>query len=393
MTRVDLEQLLRGLDAAAANLAKAQSVWERAKPLLPSSASFSDQAEYGDLQRAWCDLIQGLPPIDGWAISEELPTPNEIGGYFLDFMELGEPPFAAYEARDRPTRDIDEYRYRLARARRRAVRSRLEAVMLEVDTILPLILSGIDSKSTERIKHAGTGLVRRSVAEIERLLGDTVTRTGRWPFLYRHMSFGQGRDWWDIANVDWPAVKRDALAAVLAESDPLPVPDIDLGLAASAHAGGPVTTALDWSRLTDAGLERLLFDLLRGLPGYESVEWLMKTNAADNGRDLSAYRSLADASGLARRERVIVQAKHWLTKSVGPAAVNDALARLPQWEPPHIHCLIVVATGRFTAAAIRLAEIHNDKGVDPRIELWPDSQLEWMLARRPELTAGYDLRR
>ena len=390
---MDLEQLLHGLDAAAANLAKVESVWERAETLLPTSASFGDEVEYGNLQRAWCDLIQGLPPIDGWTISGELPTPNEIGGLFLDLMELGESPLAAYEAKNQPTRDIEEYRYRLARARRRAVRSRLEAVVAEVDRVLPMILEDVDAESTDRIEHPGTGLVRASVAEIERLLGDTVTRSGRWPYLYRHMGFGQGCDWSDIAQMDWPAVKRDALAATLAESDPLPVPAIDLGDAASTHAGGPVTTALDWSAVSDASLERLLFDLLRGLPGYESVEWLMKTNAADNGRDLSAYRALADASGLARRERVIVQAKHWLTKSVGPVAVQDALARLTQWEPPHIHCLIIVTTGRFTAAAIRLAETHNEKGVDPRIELWPDAQLEWMLARRPELTAAYDLRR
>ena len=56
---MDLEQLLHGLDAAAANLAKLESVWERAKTLLPTSAAFGDEVEYGNLQRAWCDLIQG----------------------------------------------------------------------------------------------------------------------------------------------------------------------------------------------------------------------------------------------------------------------------------------------------------------------------------------------
>lgn len=389
---VNLEELLGAFDAAAANLAKAEAVWQRAYPLLPTSAEFGDPPEYDDLQRAWVDLIKGLPPIDGWTVADELPTPNGIGRSFLDWMEIGEPPFAVYEAIDQPGKEIDEYRYRLKRARRRAVRGRLEVLVSEIDRLLPLIVDGVDRGSAERLDHPGAEGVRESVAEIDRLLGDTSTRAGRWSFLYRHMSFGEGHDWWDVVELDWPSVKPDVLAAAIAESDPLPVPDIDLGQAASGSPSGPVTTALDWSALTEAHFERLLFDLLRGLPGYDSVEWLMKTNAADHGRDLSAYRSLSDASGLARRERVIVQAKHWLSRSVDPASILDALARLPVWEPPHIHCLVVATTGRFTPDAIRLAESHNEKGVDPRIELWADSQLEWLLARRPELTAGYGLR-
>jgi hypothetical protein len=42
-----------------------------------------------------------------------------------------------------------------------------------------------------------------------------------------------------------------------------------------------------WGDLHDSGFERLLFDLLRALPGHENVQWLMNTRAADRGRDLS----------------------------------------------------------------------------------------------------------
>lgn len=237
-----------------------------------------------------------------------------------------------------------------------------------------------------------TAVIRDHIAEIERLVGDTSARAGRWADLYRHMSFSEGHDWWDIVEYDWPSVKPDILTAALAESDPIAVPDIDLGSAAAGGPSGGVTTALKWGNLTDDGFERLLFDVLRGLHGYDSAEWLMKTNAADHGRDLSVFRTLPDATGLGRRERVIVQVKHWQTKSVDPGSINDALSRLPAWEPPHIHCLVVATSGRFTPDAVKFVEANNEKGVDPRIEMWPDSLLEAMLARRPELTAGYGLR-
>lgn len=392
MGDVNLDTLLNALDAAAANLSKAEAVWLRAEPLLPNSAVLGDPPEYADLCRAWNDLLEGLPPIDGWTITDQLPTPDEIGRMFLDWMEIGEPPFAAYEAASQPGRDIEEYRYRLKRARRRAIRGRLEELVAKIDRLLPLIVDGVERMSSQRLAPPAADQVAASVAEIDRLLGDSSPRAGRWTPLHRHMAFSEGHDWWDVVEFDWPSVRQDALTATLAESDPLPVPRIDLGEAAARKPGGSVTTALHWGVLTDEGLERLMFDLLRGLPGYDSVEWLMRTNAADHGRDLSAFRSLDDASGLVRRERLIIQAKHWQKKSVDPASIMEAMARLSAWEPPHVHCLVVATTGRFTPDAVRYAESHNERGTDPRIELWPDSQLEWLLARRPELTATYSLR-
>jgi hypothetical protein len=154
---------------------------------------------------------------------------------------------------------------------------------------------------------------------------------------------------------------------------------------------GAVTTALQWGSITDEGFERLLFDLLRGLTGYDNVQWLMKTNASDHGRDLSLDRTWRDASGHVRRERIVVQAKHWRRKSVDPASIMNVIARLPSWEPPHIHGLIVATSGSFTTDAVRYVESHNEKGADPRIEMWPGVHLEALLAERPELTATYGL--
>lgn len=58
-----------------------------------------------------------------------------------------------------------------------------------------------------------------------------------------------------------------------------------------------MTTALRCDSITDEGFERLLFDLLRGLEGYDNVDWLMKTNASDRGRDLTVYRTCLTRPG------------------------------------------------------------------------------------------------
>jgi hypothetical protein len=79
------------------------------------------------------------------------------------------------------------------------------------------------------------------------------------------LRFGQGRDWHDIHEFDWPSVKVDLETGALAEVDPLPVPDIDLGDSAGGRLTGSVTIAFPWSRMSDDDFERLLYDLLRAL--------------------------------------------------------------------------------------------------------------------------------
>ena len=208
---MELERLLGAFDAAAANLAKAEAVWERARPLLPRSAVLGDPPEFDDLARAWEDLILGLPRIDNWTITDPLPSPNDIGRQFLEWSEIGEPPFDVYEAVDQPGKDLAQYKYQLKRARRKAIRVRLEGLVGEIDRILPLVVAGIFRGSREQVDREETQQIRDHVAEIERLLGDTSTRAGRWGDLYRHMSFGEGHDWWDIVEYDWPSVKPGIL--------------------------------------------------------------------------------------------------------------------------------------------------------------------------------------
>lgn len=380
------------MDRVSANLSKLEAVWDRAQPMLPTGPSRGSSREYEDLRRTWSELLGGLPPIDSWKVTEQLPDVDVAGQEFIDCADIGVHPFELMNQLEAPGLQLDEYRFRLGRARRNAIRARLSILTSTVNETLPGIVKSIPRDSTDKLSDPRTATIEDSISEVERLLGDTTVRKGSWGDMHRHMHFGQGQDWHDILEKDWPSVRADIEAASLADTDPLPVPEIDLGKAASAHPSGAASSKLAWSALDDDDFERLLFDLLRGFPTYQNVQWLLKTRAPDRGRDLSAERVIQDDSGTTRTERVIVQAKHWISKSVGPNEVSGTLSTLSLLEPPAIRALIIATSGRFTADAVGVAEKHNADGKMPHIELWPDSRLESLLSARPDLVAGHGLR-
>lgn len=242
---MNLDDLLQVMDRAAANLAELDLVWERAQPMLPNGPSRGSSREYDDLRRAWSALLSGLPPIDGWTVTGELPDADAAGQAYVDYAEIGMSPFGLMKELEEPGNQLDEYRFRLSQARRRAIHERLNDLTSMVSRTLPQIVEGVPRDSTDRLSDDRTATIEDSISEIERLLGDTTERVGRWGDLHRHMHFGQGHDWHDIIEVDWPSVRADIEAASLAESDPLPVPGIDLGVAASARPSGGVSLTLE----------------------------------------------------------------------------------------------------------------------------------------------------
>ncbi|MFG3091645.1 restriction endonuclease [Streptomyces antibioticus] len=389
---MDLEALLRAMDRTAANLTKLESVWERAKPFIPTGPQRGSDVQYDSLRAAWADLLPGLPKIDGWTITEPLPDIDEMGQAFIDYLDIGEHPSSVHAQGDKPEADLSTYRYRLDRARRRAARSRLQQLVSTVDSTLPLALDGVARDSTELLENEHTEGIEEVIGEIARLLGEGAKSIDRWWDLHRHMRFSQGHDWHDIFEFDWPEVRAGIEAQSVGDSDPLPVPDIDLGQAASGDLTGAATLALPWDRLNDDGFERLLYDLLRDIPEHQNVEWLMQTRAPDRGRDLSMDRVLSDGSGGVRTERVIVQAKHWLSRSVNAPAVNETVVAGKLWGPPLVRVIIIATSGRFTSDAVAWAERHNSEGVAPSIELWPDNRIETLLAQRPHIAAAHGLK-
>lgn len=391
---MELDEILSALDRAAANLAKLERVWQRAAPFVPTGPILGcSDPEYDDLSRIWDDLLKGLPPIDGWTITDGLPEIEAIGQLYVDYLEIDTvPPQSVRDLGDQPGKDLAEYRYRLSRARRRAARERLGELVALVEVSLLHLLVDVDRKSRDRLEGPEVEQIVAAVAEIERLMGDTAQRRGRWGDLHRHLHFGEGHDWHDIHEFDWPSVRPDIDAAAFDDTEPLPVPDIDLGHAAGGHLTGRATAALPWDRLDDDGFERLLYDLLRDIPEHHNVQWLMQTRAPDRGRDLSLDRVLQDSTGSVRTERVIVQAKHWLRRSVRPTDVSGTLAGIKLWQPPVVRCLIIATSGRFSVDAVDWIERHNNTGDAPLVEMWPESRLETLLAQKPYLAAAHGLR-
>jgi hypothetical protein len=379
------------MDRAAANLAKLDIVWERAQPHIPSGPSAGSNREYDDLCRHWDVLLSGLPTIDGWTVTEPLPDIDAAGQEFIDYAEIGQPAFSLMNRLEEPGRQLDQYRFALSQARRRAVEERIQELVSDIDARLEAVIAELPA-GNDPVETPDTQQVMNNYRELDRLLGDTTERRGRWHDMGRHLHFGQPGDWRDIANMDWPDIRANLESMALTELDPLPVADIDLGHAARSHPSGGATTDLAWGKLDDDRFERLLYDLMRGLPDYQNVQWLTKTRAPDRGRDLSLERVIRDSSGLVRTERVIVQAKHFTSRSVSPVEVQQSLAALSLWEPPVVRVLIIATSGRFTADAIGVVEKHNNDGKTPLIELWPNSHLEAMLAQRPELVEAHNMR-
>lgn len=91
LAAVELTALLDVLDRTDANLTKLEAVWARGQSFMPTGPSAGSDPEYDDLCRSWTDLLSGLPPIDGWTISEQLPDIDGQGRAFLDWAEIGNP--------------------------------------------------------------------------------------------------------------------------------------------------------------------------------------------------------------------------------------------------------------------------------------------------------------
>ena len=307
-------------------------------------------------------------------------------------MTIGELPFELWDDLERCPRALTKYKFLLDRARRRAVNERVQHLVTSTNKSLELILYSLPIGASAKIETPETESVKAAIAEIEALLGDTIERTGRWGDLHRHLRFSETHDWRDIAGSDWPSVCNDIQATFESGVDPIPVPEIDLGACSSKPLPGSISPNLDWSRITSDDFERLLQKLFKKFPSYKNVELLMKHNAPDRGRDLTAQRVITDDGGTTRFENVLIQAKHWQSKSVRTIDIQEAIAATKLWTPTKFHALIFATSGRFTADALSYVDTHNAAVNVPFVDLWPDNRLEELLAEHPDLIAEFRLR-
>ncbi len=187
-------------------------------------------------------------------------------------------------------------------------------------------------------------------------------------------------------------MKRGLERAIYTDEDPIPVTVSDLGELVASNPKGDVVTELKWENLLPKDFERLLFNLITDTSGYENPEWLTHTNAPDDGRDLSVYRVQSDKLSGVTRYRVIIACKHWTSKSVDLSEVSTLKGQMALWEPPRIDILILATSGRFTTQALHWIEKHNHSDSSLKIEMWPGTHFEWLLAQRPALIAEFGLR-
>ena len=396
---MDLEAALEQFDTVDSNLRKLKKVFYQMSKLIPRNfAAVIGEEEgqrYTELLRSWHAIVTSLPLIGRFQIAT---SPLSLDALIQARTESGQAAQASSVSvispgtgLDQPWGEIQEYEAKLRQARLDLVRDRLIELIGVIDPLIPL-LAGRVQPDHQPIVDDDWDRLANALRQVERLTGGMIPRRGRWRDMHRHLSIGQGVDLQDIARLDWPSVRAELMENLYSELEPLPVKVDNLIDLAQARPSGPVSTELKWDAITATDFERLLFNIVADAGGYTNPQLLMHTNAPDRGRDISVERVIRDTLSGTRHRRVIIQAKHWLSKSIRPQDVSDALSQIVLWEPPTVNVLILATSGRFTADAVAWIERHNNEGRQPVIEMWPDSHLELLLAERPHLVAGSRLR-
>lgn len=394
---MDLDQALGQFDTVGANLARLGEVTRQYGELVPEGISFTagspEAAKADDLRAAFRELAAALPPIDGTRITAELMDLDEIAQTRRDAFHASLPDALIGLNREMnvAAQQVAEYR-RLFRAKRRElVRERARLLIAAMDGCLAA-LTGRYERTGEVVADPEWTEFTSQLAELERLMEKDLPTGGRWIDLKRHVRFSQAGDVNDVIEHDWPSVRPHLEQALYGELEPLPTDIGDLGAVVATRPSGHVSVALKWDQLDAGDFERLVYNLFQGATGYENVEWSMRTNAPDRGRDIAAYRVTSDALSSVHRLRVVVQCKHWLSRSLSAPDVANEVATAKLWTSPPVDVLIIVSSGRFSADAITWIENHNSGRGLPRIEWWPESHLETLIAQRPELGREFGLR-
>lgn len=391
-----LNAALRQFEGVEANLLKAEKILSDVNTAIPGGIAFGENLDHERNCRLFDVLLSSLPKIDGWKPNIVLMDLDEIAQNRLDAMEIGE--FESQVSVERhieePARLLREYRFRFDQKRRELIRSTLIELIEAIDRNLQEMAGLVADmrRRAEKVGHNGFEQLRQNATQINTLLGSSVVKPPRWNDFLRHLSFGLIGDLHDIIHQDWPAVRAGLQKTLYGESEPIPLEVDDLGALVSQNPKGPVATKLLWSKLTDEDFERLIYVLISSEDGYENPEWLTKTSAPDRGRDLSVHRIHDDPLGGIFRQRLIIQCKHWQKKSVGVSDVATLKEQMKLWEPPRVDTCVVATSGRFTSDAVATVEKHNQSDSALRIELWPESHLERLLASRPAIIAEFSLR-
>ena len=381
-------------DRVATNLAKTERLWGSYREAVPEGLSLSPTPpEIAEVMRSFAACAGALPQIEGFRVDARPLEFDEVGQYRLDAREVGFPEAETQVERtiEEPGRQLAEYRHRFDRARRHLVRDHVSDIRGRIDVLLADVEVG-DGRAEWKGEGSWDDL-SREVQSLARLLGGQDVQPRRWNDMRRHVRFAEPHDLHDIVSFDWPAVRSSLTESLYGEDEPVPVLDQDLAALVSSKPTGAVGVAIDWSTLDETGFERLLYELLRAAAGYENVSLPMKTNAADGGRDVQAYYITVNPLAGTRRDRFIVQCKHWQAKSVSRNDVALLPETVKEWELPLVDVIVVATSGHFSKSAVQWAEARDVRREVPAVLLWPKSHLESLLADYPTVAAELGLKR
>ena len=288
-------------------------------------------------------------------------------------------------------KEIENYRLLLMQKRQKIIHPKIFDIISDIDLILGTLYKQypVNDENFEtpvspqdrfiKNKEENWQNLDGKFQQMGILLGSSIKDLSRWYDMKRHLSFGQICDFHDIYNSDWPSIKKE-LELSPRINDLSEIEKVDLS--------SPISTKLNWSNISESEFEELVKNLLESEQNYENTKLLMRTNAPDRGRDVSTYRVTKDIFSVIR-QRVIVQCKHWLTKSVSQPDISILKDQMVLWGSVDI--LIIITTGYFTTDAVDFVERKNPETA-MKIELVAGNSLESILASKPNLIARFKLR-
>ena len=390
---------LNQFDAVEANLKKCENLLQKIMKLIPEGIDYSENDRYDDICKDFQNIYSTLPMFNNWKPDIEFLELDEIAHNRLEAADVGEFESKVYVEKQiyAPVKALKDYRYKFDRTRADFVRESIIGKMSLIDSLLDKLNNALRSKPEdeghESVNEEEFDALIQQVDQLEMLIGRTFEKPRRWGDLQRHLHFRLYHDLYDIIESDWPVVKSGLHKVLYGESTPVPIAINDLGIMASEKGTScSITTELKWSDIDDSEFERVIYCLISSEDTYKNPKWLTKTNASDRGRDLSVDRVRDDPLGDTVVERVIIQCKHWLRKSIAIDDVSRLDSQMELWGQPIVNTCVIATSGRFTTDAIAFIEQHNQKGRAPRIEMWPESHLERILARKPEILSQFKLR-
>ncbi len=390
---------LNQFDAVEANLKKCENLLQKIMKLIPEGIDYSENDRYDDICKDFQNIYSTLPMFNNWKPDIEFLELDEIAHNRFEAADVGEFESKVYVEKQiyAPVKALKDYRYKFDRTRADFVRESIIGKMSLIDSLLDKLNNALRSKPEdeghESVNEKEFDALIQQVDQLEMLIGRTFEKPRRWGDLQRHLHFRLYHDLYDIIESDWPVVKSGLHKVLYGESTPVPIAINDLGIMASEKGTScSITTELKWSDIDDSEFERVIYCLISSEDTYKNPKWLTKTNASDRGRDLSVDRVRDDPLGDTVVERVIIQCKHWLRKSIAIDDVSRLDSQMELWGQPIVNTCVIATSGRFTTDAIAFIEQHNQKGRAPRIEMWPESHLERILARKPEILSQFKLR-